>query len=387
MTTHVFVVNDRTFKYHLEYMFAGTCAASDVTFLTDSNYVNPRKKDDGITSKQELTAAGMIADVSRIRNGDRILFYLTQGNGHEGLFFGTFKAAGTPFYNCNSNNYLSSELGVFLNFRIQICPDDVYSLGVSEHDALDSLENISHPSQMCWSMIYRKLKGKRGCTMLTEYESERLIGLIKKENSQITIKATDFTYDEELHCIVQSTQHNNYIGSKPPIGILERLFYKEGRHLSYEAHLQAYVTQNIDKKPLCSLMNIDDTAPLWIGNEVSCGVGMQSIDVMTMQKIKDEVRINIIELKCVEAYDSIIDWQLPRYIAWVIDYLVPLYKDFSVEINPFILAKVFSKDEHRDCFVSKCNAFKYGDKNNYHITPIKLITYSAIAGLSFDRES
>ena len=26
MTTHVFIVDDKTFKYHLEYMFAGTGA-------------------------------------------------------------------------------------------------------------------------------------------------------------------------------------------------------------------------------------------------------------------------------------------------------------------------------------------------------------------------
>ncbi len=230
-------------------------------------------------------------------------------------------------------------------------------------------------------------KNERGTRHGTENESERLIGLIKKENSQTIIKANGFTYDEEHHCIIQSTQHNSYTGSKPLIEILDRLFYKDERRLAYEAHLQAYLTQNIDKRPLCSLMNIDDAAPLWIGNEVSCGVGMQSIDVMTIQKAKDTVRINIIELKCVEAYDSIIDWQLPRYIAWVIDYLIPLYKDLPVEITPFILAKVFSNDERRTSFVDKCNAFNYGNKNNYCISPIKLITYSTIDGLSFVRES
>ena len=260
-------------------------------------YVNPRKKEDGITSKQELTAAGMIADISRIRSGDKILFYLTQSKKHEGMFFGVFKAIGTPFYDCNCNNYMSKELGVCLNFRIRICPADVYSLGVSEHDALDSLENISHPSQMCWSMIYRKLKGKRGCTMLTEYESKRLIGLIQKKNNQVTISANDFTYDEENYRIIKSNEHNLYTGSKPPIEILNRLLYKAGRNLAYEAHLQAYVTKNIDKNPLSSLMDIDNAAPLWIGNEVSCGVGMQSIDVMTMQKTKCAVKINIVELK------------------------------------------------------------------------------------------
>ena len=73
---HVFVVNDTTFKYHLEYLFAGTCALENPDFLEDKEYQNPRKKEDGVTSKQELSICGMIADVSRIREGDKILFYL-----------------------------------------------------------------------------------------------------------------------------------------------------------------------------------------------------------------------------------------------------------------------------------------------------------------------
>lgn len=389
MTTHVFVVNDRTFKYHLEYMFAGTCASSDVLFLENSNYTNSRKKDEGITAKQELTAAGMIADISRIRAGDKILFYLTQqGNEHEGLFFGTFKAVGEPFYNTNSDNYLSEELGVCLNFRIQIEPDIVFSAGVSEHDALDSLENISHPSQMCWSMIYRKLKGKRGCTMLTEYESERLSELIKKNNQCHPLQGSFFTYDEANHCIIQSEQHNSYVGSKPLISIMNRLLYKARRNRKYEAYLQAYIMQNINNEPLKSLLMIDDKSSLWIGNEVSCGVGMQSIDVMTMQKAESTIKISIIELKCVEAYDSIIYWQLPRYITWVSEYLAPLYGDHKVEIVPVILAKAFENDEYRKNYVSKCSAFKYENRANCQISSIKFITYSLTNdGIRFTCES
>lgn len=82
-------------------------------------------------------------------------------------FFGTFKEIGVPFYDKKLNNYLSSELGVCLNFRIRIEPKTIFSVSVSEHDVLDSLNNISHPSQMCWSMIYRKFKKERGHTIPT----------------------------------------------------------------------------------------------------------------------------------------------------------------------------------------------------------------------------
>lgn len=36
-------------------------------------------------------------------------------------------------------------------------------------------------------MIYRKLKGKRGCTMLTEYEADRIIRLLRQRNSNTVL--------------------------------------------------------------------------------------------------------------------------------------------------------------------------------------------------------
>ena len=194
---HVFVVNDVTFKYHLEYLFAGTCAPQNPDFLEDSEYRNPSNKNYGVTPKQELSICEMIADVSRIRPGDKVIFYLTQTTEHEGMFFGTFVVKGLAFFDPNDGNYLSPQLGVNLNFRVILSPDKVYARGVSEREALDSLRGITHPSQMCWSMIYRKLKGKRGCTMITDYEAYRLVNLIKKANNGRELKSKCFTYDNE----------------------------------------------------------------------------------------------------------------------------------------------------------------------------------------------
>ena len=67
--THVFIVNDQTFKIHLEYLFAGTGCKKDALFLGDSEYVNPRRNTEGITSTAERNIVSMIADVSRIRPG------------------------------------------------------------------------------------------------------------------------------------------------------------------------------------------------------------------------------------------------------------------------------------------------------------------------------
>ena len=69
MTTHVFIVNEQSFKVHLEYMFVGTGAKDkDVDFngVTNSN-LNPQAEN-GLIS--------MMSDFSRVRIGDCVLFYV-----------------------------------------------------------------------------------------------------------------------------------------------------------------------------------------------------------------------------------------------------------------------------------------------------------------------
>lgn len=105
-----------------------------------------------------------------------------------------------------------------------------------------------------------------------------------------------------------------YEGETKTVSIKDRLLVKYHRGNAFESHLQAYVVQNCLAEPLCNLLHIDTEKATWIGNEVSCGVGMQRIDVVTVQEDNRSVRINIIELKDEEPYDSIITYQLPWYI-------------------------------------------------------------------------
>lgn len=382
---HVFVVNDTTFKYHLEYLFAGTCALENPDFLEDKEYQNPRKKEDGVTSKQELSICGMIADVSRIREGDKILFYLTQTSEHEGMFFGTFTAKNKAFFDSNADNYLASYLGVNLNFRVQIIPDKVYAYGVTEREALDSLAGITHPSQMCWSLIYRKLKGKRGCTMITDYEAKRLCNLIEAKNNGVSLEGQYFTYDAQNYLIKLSDEENSYTGNKKSIDIKDRMLVKEKRKKAYEAHLQAYILQHIDEEQFCTLLDIKGNEKLWIGNEVSCGVGMQSIDIMTQQLNDNSYLINIIELKCVEPYDSILSYQLPKYIDWVMDYIIPLYRDCKITIQPIVIAKKFGKEEQLADYIVKCNNCHEKILENVTIAEVKYIGYTIDDDISFEK--
>ena len=60
---HVFVVNDTTFKYHLEYLFAGTGAKDKMSSFLYNPNIN-------FNASTERNLVNMIADISRIRKND-----------------------------------------------------------------------------------------------------------------------------------------------------------------------------------------------------------------------------------------------------------------------------------------------------------------------------
>ncbi len=342
--THVFIVNDKTFKYHLEYMFAGTGAGDKEAILLE-NY-----QETNTHSTTERNLVGMIADISRIRKDDRVIFYLTGC----GKFYGFFKVSEIAFYDGIGNNYLYDELGKLLTFRVLLESDVVYSEGVTEHECLDNLDGINNPFEMCWSLIYRKLKGNRGCTMIFDYEAERIETLIKAKNSNAYLIGNSFTYDNINDKIVVSTNNNDYLGNKSSIDISARMLFKANRGNAFEVHLQAYIMQNFDKDPLKSLLFSKLTGNRWIGNEVSCGVGMQRIDVMTITESQDEVYIKVIELKHIEPYDEIVSTQLKWYVKWCNDYVIPNFKGKQIVLESAVLAKKMNNPNNFQDTCSKC---------------------------------
>ena len=82
MTTHVFIVDATTFKYHLEYQFVGTGKGNDKIDFNDN--LNTEHK-----AQTENTILGMIADFSRVQVGDLAIFYLQQ-NFQQGIYEGKF---------------------------------------------------------------------------------------------------------------------------------------------------------------------------------------------------------------------------------------------------------------------------------------------------------
>jgi predicted RNA-binding protein len=343
-TTHVFIVDSNTFKYHLEYMFAGTGAKE---FYIDFN----NNFNTNLHHKTENNLMGMIADGSRIRVGDYVIFYLQQNfskNIKEGKFYGIFRVKSKLFLDNNDNNqYLKKELQKSLTFRILIEPFEVYEDGVTEWEALDEIKYIQSPNQMLWSLIYRKLKGNRGNTMITMYESERLFQLIRNKNNYISLNSNNFSFDANSQTIIPIQNSFLYQGRMEQIEILPRLLAKYNEGKQFETHLQAYVLQNLE--------NIFKHEQIeWIGNEVSCGVGMQRIDIVFSSIINEVSRkIVPIELKSTFAYPEI-TIQLQRYIDWIKQYYLP---NIPSKIEPIIISRNI-KDKTGDYFKKMIDSFK-----------------------------
>src|SRR3989338_9657605 len=227
MTTHIFIVDSKTFNMHLEYLFAGT-GAQDIKI--DFNATS----DTMLHYAIENMLVGMTVDASRIRQGDNIIFYLQMKSAEkifEGKFFGIFKAKEDLSFldNNDGNQYLKNELGKSLTFRTLIEPVKVYAEGVTEWEALDEIKNITSPNQMLWSLIYRKLKGNRGNTMITIYESERLTQLIRNKNNRTELNCENkmLSFDSNAQKIICADRRpNSYTGRKEEINLLPRLTAK-----------------------------------------------------------------------------------------------------------------------------------------------------------------
>lgn len=340
MTAHVFIVDDKTLPLHLRYQFAGTGAQKhSVIDFNDAAQCD-------LYHTTENMLVGMIADVSRIRKGDRVFFYLQQGEGQEGRFYGMFRAVNSAFLdNDDSKQFLRDDLGKSLTFRVRIEPDEVYPQGVTEWHALDEIKNITAPYQMLWSLIYRKLKGNRGCTMIMPYEEEALCNLIRvqnRKNARESLSCNGRSFDlnpenREIIVCEESSPIFTYAGSANEFSLLPRILEKSSRRQQFEVHLQAHIagTFGLPGDSLSKIL-LGHSQAKWLGNEVSCGVGMQRIDLMTSYTGKDGMRhVMPIELKSVKAEEYNIR-QIQRYVDWIQQYFIPNCQSI---ISPVLLTK------------------------------------------------
>lgn len=368
MTTHVFIVDSNTFKYHLEYMFAWTWAWDKYIDFNNSDSTE-------LHYASENWLLWMIADWSRIRVNDLVIFYLQQNSGdwiREWKFFWVFKVIQTLFLdNNNENQFLKTNLNKSLTFRIKIEPNNVYSEWITEWEALDEIRNIQSPNQMLWSLIYRKLKWNRWNTMITLYESERLINLIRNKNQRNIIEWNSFSFDKNEEKIVVIDNNFEYTWSIENINILPRLIKKFNKKNQFETHLQAYILNNIENLNFLNNENIE-----WIWNEVSCWIGMQRIDIMLSISWENR-KVLPIELKSTEAYIDI-KFQIQRYIDWIEQYYISNYPS---DIEPIIISRKI-ENKNSEKYLNLINMFnEFNNINN--ILPLRYIEFEIIENSIF----
>ncbi len=361
-TAHVFIVDSNTFKYHIEYMFAGTGAGNNIIDFNNTTTTT-------LHSKTESNLVGMMADIGRIRIGDDIIFYLQQNYSQgirEGKFFGIFRVVRAGFLDNNDNHqFLAQQLNKSLTFRVLIEANNVYAQGITEWEALDEITNIVSPNQMQWSLIYRKLKGNRGNTMITIYEASKLKQLIQNKNNRINLVADNYTFDSSSQEIVVCHTAYNYTGRQTTINILPRLINKYCNSLQFETHLQANLLQHLETLPFLQNGVIE-----WIGNEVSCGVGMQRIDIM-LSLIRENNKVCIpIELKSTVASPDTI-FQLQRYIDWIKQYYIP--NNIS-DIEPMVISREITNKQSQSYsdLISSFNVFNHANQ----LASLKYIEFS-----------
>ncbi|MCV3450807.1 DUF91 domain-containing protein [Campylobacter lari] len=367
MTTHVFIVDVNTFKYHLEYQFVGTGNKDRYVDFNNNYYTS-------LHSASENSILGLIADFSRVQIGDLVIFYLQRNSNHniyEGKFYGLFRVSSLVFLDNNDNEqFLKEELKKSLTFRCFIESCEVYAEGITEWEALDEIKDIISPNQMLWSLIYRKLKGNRGNTMITMYESDRLINLIIRKNNCICLPHGRYSFNEYSQKIININYNVQYNGRIENINIFPRLLQKYKNNRQFEMHLQVYILQKFYETHFFGLLSNDYIE--WLGNEVGCGVGMQSIDIMASAytNINGIIRRKVIpiELKSCEVYPGIIS-QMQRYINWINQYYIPNHQSF---ILPVIICRKSDKNS-RDYKIFYEESQKFCISNN--ILPLIYIEF------------
>lgn len=295
MKTHVFIVNDDTFTIHLRYLFAGTGA---------------QDQDENIS---------LLADIKRVRPGDLVLFYIEATRKVKGGFYGIFRVADQrPFvFHTPGQHGYSPDLRKKLIYRTFIEPYEVYSIGVPEWEALDKLP--IYATEIQWSLIYRKLKGKRGCTPLLPWEAQRLMDMIRNKNEGLLIANTEFRggfdWDKINRRIIKTIdrqyyQHPNMNQSN---NVLNKIYKLQQERKAYEVYIQLYFTENIGIDH--GLSPIVGNNLIWFGNEIACGVGMQKIDILTICQNNERREYRLIELKDEPVEPEIVD-QIEYYVNW-----------------------------------------------------------------------
>lgn len=349
MAMHLFIVNKDTLPIHLKYGFVGVTLGQkgNGEWREDSSW-----QDVKIDANSENVQAGVYADICRVYKGDSILFYLEAiGKDYDrdregGRFFGTFSVKSfRPFYE-PSGEYLCSHLGRPLVYRMLIEPETVYRRGLSEWQLMDEMSGFRTILDVPWTLIYRKLRGKRGCTPLLPHEEQVIRKLLDLNNLGQVLTDTAYSFDLETLNLTGSCEGAKYAGNVSTFFSV----YNRACHLmnnttrKWEVYLQAYLMESIRRNQELTERLFPNVEVFWVGNEVRCGAGLQSIDILVFSRNDHNTFLHLVELKTQPA-DSITAAQLNRYIKWLKAHIPNI--SFG-QIIPTIVAPDVRKEFHSE---------------------------------------
>lgn len=336
MNYHLFIVDERSLKYHLEFGFVGTGRVNN-----DFNI-------------------SLYKDLCRLKNNDKIIFYVQKLR----KFYGIFKVINSPFFESNENAYLqpnplnivnNSGDNITLRYRCKIEPYEVYRYGIDEFDLIDILPN--NVVDVLWSLLYRKLKAERGNSPLFGKEFNIIRNKLKDINNNQIQNSNGYTF---INAEIIPSMPNNY-GGNDSDNINLTQFFLENNY--FEDHIHSLL---LKETPSIIFSEQFD----WLGNEVYCGAGMQAMDILF---IKNNV-FNIIEIKKGNIPLTITE-QILKYIRW----LKNRFNDIAIEhYQPIILGEKIKRNKsNRSIMNTRRN--KLIEFNNLNISlPIKYYEYEII---------
>ena len=126
----------------------------------------------------------------------------------------------------------------------------------------------------------------------------------------------------------------------------------------------------MQKLDLINKLKVIDKDITWIGNEMSCGVGMQSIDVIFIQE-DNKTHIVICELKDEQPKECIKN-QIYKYIDWIRQFIVPTIKK-EVVIHPIIVAPTAKEKTLQ--MLRKIDICEFNNSNEVEIEKTKYISF------------
>ena len=336
---HLFIVSEQTLPIHLQYEFAGVTKKNDCSW-----------SDVNVSAPNERAQAGLYADICRVHAEDEILFYIERPkhdvNREGGRFLGVFEVVSEfPFYE-PQGNYLMNVLELPLIYRLQIRPKEIFKNGVTEWQLMDEMTDFRSVYDIPWTLIYRKMTGRRGCTPLLPHEAKLVRWMLDLHNAGQRMYTDHVTLDVQSISLSAKNTVCNYEGE------IDR-FDKINDHLLYlmnetnrkwELQLQAYLMQEIGRNADLTALLFPEVEITWIGNEVYAGAGMQSIDILIYTRNVLNTFVHLIELKS-ESAGADAAAQLNRYIKWLKAHI----PNISIhQIIPTIIAPATEDEFHQE---------------------------------------